>query len=108
MKLVCAWCQKVIREGPGKTVSHGICPECARRVTRRVSASPYCRGTYGSDRLWGSLVFIVLAGLLWLLAALASEGLHWASGGRVPRFVRWELPQPPPTPALRQKASQRR
>jgi hypothetical protein len=28
MKLVCAWCQKVIR-GRGDALTHGICPRCA-------------------------------------------------------------------------------
>ena len=34
MKVVCAWCQKTIQEGPEAEaeVSHGICEECARRV----------------------------------------------------------------------------
>jgi release factor glutamine methyltransferase len=32
MKLVCAWCNVVIREGPEAVVSRGVCPECARRM----------------------------------------------------------------------------
>lgn len=28
LKLVCAWCRGVIREG-AEPVSHGICPRCA-------------------------------------------------------------------------------
>jgi hypothetical protein len=27
MKLICAWCKKILREGSEPT-SHGICPEC--------------------------------------------------------------------------------
>ena len=27
---VCAWCNRMIREG-GEPVSHGICPDCAER-----------------------------------------------------------------------------
>ena len=30
LKVVCAWCDDVIRKGgPQATVSHGICPQCA-------------------------------------------------------------------------------
>jgi hypothetical protein len=29
LKTVCAWCSKVISEGSGGTVSHGICPRCS-------------------------------------------------------------------------------
>ncbi len=37
IKIVCAWCGKVIREGsPGvKLVSHLICPECYEEEMRR-------------------------------------------------------------------------
>jgi hypothetical protein len=51
----------------------------------------------------GSFVFILLAGLLWLVAALFSEGLHFVSGGQIPRFVKWKPPQPPPTPTPKPK-----
>lgn len=38
IKIVCAWCGKVIREGaPGvKLVSHLICPECFEEEIRRL------------------------------------------------------------------------
>ncbi len=37
IKIVCAWCGKVIREGaPGvKLVTHLICPECFEEEMRR-------------------------------------------------------------------------
>ena len=28
MKIVCAWCQRTLQDGPGP-ISHGICRECA-------------------------------------------------------------------------------
>ena len=27
LKVVCAWCKRVIQEGTGQ-ITHGICPEC--------------------------------------------------------------------------------
>lgn len=35
MKIVCAWCQKILTEyeSPTNMVSHGICPECLRGLT---------------------------------------------------------------------------
>lgn len=39
IKTICAWCGKLIKDGPtdkdGK-VSHGICPECAEKVTKNL------------------------------------------------------------------------
>jgi PAS domain-containing protein len=34
MKVVCAWCQKTLKEGEisDSEVSHGICPDCLRRL----------------------------------------------------------------------------
>jgi hypothetical protein len=35
IKVVCAWCDKVIKDAPeGAVVSHGICPECFRKVAK--------------------------------------------------------------------------
>jgi len=31
MKVVCAWCTKVMQDGPPERVSHGICPPCRYR-----------------------------------------------------------------------------
>lgn len=28
LKVVCAWCQKVMRDGQSEKVSHGICDSC--------------------------------------------------------------------------------
>ena len=35
MKIVCAWCQKVMKEGEGE-VSHGICKTCGKKVEKQV------------------------------------------------------------------------
>jgi hypothetical protein len=33
MKSVCAWCNKILREGDGnEPVSHGICQECIKKM----------------------------------------------------------------------------
>lgn len=31
MKIVCAWCKKTIKDGPGEPVSHGMCPACYKK-----------------------------------------------------------------------------
>jgi hypothetical protein len=93
MKLICAWCKKVIRDGPENPPSHGICPECARRVTTRNDPAT-CRLSPREGRMMGHLILAILIVLLWLLAVLCSEGLHFASGGKIPRFIQWEQPEP--------------
>jgi hypothetical protein len=35
MALICAWCNRTLRRGPGP-VSHGICERCSRIVESRV------------------------------------------------------------------------
>jgi hypothetical protein len=32
MKIVCAWCNIIIQEGPEYPMSHGICPECGKKI----------------------------------------------------------------------------
>ncbi len=32
LRRVCAWCSRIMREGPPAPVSHGICVECAART----------------------------------------------------------------------------
>jgi ribosomal protein S27E len=37
LKLVCAWCTRVLREGtPGAHTSHGMCPGCSARFDQEV------------------------------------------------------------------------
>ena len=38
MKLVCSWCDRVMREGdPKLPVSHGLCPSCAERLEQETA-----------------------------------------------------------------------
>ncbi len=37
MKVVCAWCKGVIKDGPAEPISHGICAECAGNMRRELS-----------------------------------------------------------------------
>lgn len=32
MKVICAWCQRLLRDGPAEPVSHGICSTCMERL----------------------------------------------------------------------------
>lgn len=34
--VVCAWCGKVLVRGNSQLVSHGICPECKRKMEAQV------------------------------------------------------------------------
>ena len=34
LRVVCAWCGKVIKRGNSTEVSHGICAKCKDQVTR--------------------------------------------------------------------------
>lgn len=38
MRLVCAWCQRVLREGSGPT-SHGLCESCREKYFPERSGS---------------------------------------------------------------------
>lgn len=40
MKVICAWCKKVIREGEliDGQVSHGICADCLRLIEKEFEA----------------------------------------------------------------------
>ncbi|MEI8233812.1 MAG: hypothetical protein WCH57_03905 [Verrucomicrobiota bacterium] len=98
MKLICAWCKKVIRDGPEEPISHGICPECARRVTSARSEPPACQPSRWEEWMTGNFLLLLLLALFWLMAALFSQGLHFLSNGKIPRFIQWELPMSTPAP----------
>ncbi len=34
MKIVCAWCRKVMKKGDNTKVSHGICKSCVAELTK--------------------------------------------------------------------------
>jgi len=38
-KLVCAWCRKVLRDGPSNYVSHGICVPCRLNMERQIASA---------------------------------------------------------------------
>ncbi len=40
MKVVCAWCKKVIKQGDAYPVSHGICEDCIRVLLRKTLCDP--------------------------------------------------------------------
>jgi hypothetical protein len=35
MKVICAWCGKILQEGENPA-SHGICPSCAEKVREEI------------------------------------------------------------------------
>jgi hypothetical protein len=93
MKIICAWCGKVIQDGPEETVSHGVCEECVIHVVepeRNGSEPPlpdFCEGV-----VWG-MKSLILGGLLFNLALgiviLVVETLHALTGGWIPGIVQW-------------------
>jgi len=36
MKTICAWCNKVILDGPGEKLSHGICEDCEKAMAEEL------------------------------------------------------------------------
>ena len=40
VKLVCAWCNKVLKEGPEDNISHGICQECRDKMYEEMGVVP--------------------------------------------------------------------
>jgi len=36
MKIICAWCKVVMRDGTSKYISHGICKECAEKAKSEI------------------------------------------------------------------------
>ena len=41
MRTICAWCGKVLREGPADRVSHGICRRCmAEQLASDLGVTP--------------------------------------------------------------------
>lgn len=36
MKIICAWCKRILKDGVGD-VSHGICKECSRSIESKKS-----------------------------------------------------------------------
>ena len=38
IKVVCAWCGRILKEGPPEPVSHGLCPGCAAGLMAGIAA----------------------------------------------------------------------
>ena len=87
MKVICAWCKKVISRGPPEPISHGMCNQCARRMEREYEAScGYIRdeSSYVMDKVIVSAIFAAFL----LLIILLVKGLHWVTDGKTPSFLR--------------------
>jgi len=57
VRRVCAWCARLIQEGPEQPVSHGICAECAAETGLFPIEDLHCLGTEALDALpWGMVV----------------------------------------------------
>jgi hypothetical protein len=41
LRVVCAWCQVLMKDGPPEPVSHGICPECEKKLLEDYAATDY-------------------------------------------------------------------
>ncbi len=51
LKVICAWCERIIRSGPGP-VSHGVCDSCLPKVLAEVlqRTDPTSDASGGSER----------------------------------------------------------
>jgi len=57
MRRVCAWCSRVMHEGPPAPVSHGICVECAARTGVFPIENLHSLDSTALDALpWGTVV----------------------------------------------------
>jgi hypothetical protein len=83
MRTLCAWCGKVIKDGPEKTVSHGICEDCIIQVDepkwKKHEPPPeyFCEmvAWWMKSLLIGSILFNLVFWILFLAAkALGSLG----------------------------------
>ena len=85
-KFTCAWCKREILGS--RMPPFRLCRDCARCLPRRepIELSPWERA------MAGQLLAGVVVVLLFLLAALLSEGLNAISGGKIPRFLTCEIP----------------
>lgn len=102
-KVVCSWCNDVVREGSGRT-THVICPECFEREVKAFKEIQVRRAKRGKEprppppeEFRGPFYFIegqLLIGfavfILLFLGVMAAEGLHWLTGGKVPNLIDWQ------------------
>jgi len=97
MKVVCAWCKKVLRESPEEIVSHGICEACEKHVARDIGGHPPEEFSGWFPFVERQLFFTFVCFALIFLIVLVSEELHYLTGGKVPQLIEWQpnkLPHP--------------
>ena len=115
-KVVCAWCDHVLREGSGRT-NHVICHKCFER-----EAQPYLEKQHRAkqekifsppppEEFRGPFYYIegpLIAGFIMLLiivlVAMGAEGRHWLTRGKMPELIEWQpkgipVPTSSPSPA---------
>ena len=90
MKVVCAWCKKVLRESSEEIVSHGICAECEKHVVRDIVGYPPEEFSNEFTFVERHLLFAFVCFTPLFLVVLASEGLHYLTGGEVPQLIEWQ------------------
>jgi hypothetical protein len=80
MKTICAWCGKVIKDGPEKTVSHGVCEDCVIRVTEPKQEEDRQPPTDFCERVawWVECLFMgsILFNLVFWILVLVVKALH--------------------------------
>ncbi len=90
MKVVCAWCKKVIRDSPEEIVSHGICETCEKRMARDIIGRPPGNFSDWSTFVERQLLCALVCFTFVFLVILAAEGLHSLTGGKVPQLIEWQ------------------
>lgn len=89
MKVICAWCGKVIQDGPDEPVSHGICLDC------RIAYEPEPEENPPADDFFGMMIWLMkgwfYVSLLFFsgfcAVVLLAELLHWLTGGWFPSLM---------------------
>ena len=99
MKIICAWCGKVLKEDSEREASHVICPKCCDREMQHIAEEQ--RRLAGDfdwlDFLHRHMVFSLTFGAVFFAVILSAEGLHRITGGRTPSLIEW-IAQLPPNP----------
>ena len=116
VKVVCAWCDHVLREGSGIT-NHVICAKCFEREARpylekqRRAKQEKIFSPSPPEEFRGAFYYVegqLIAGFVMLLiiflVAMGVAGLHWLTGGKVPELIEWQpkgipVPTSPSSPA---------
>ena len=105
-KIVCAWCGRILEEGPDEKISHAICPECFEREVEPIKERQRQPEKLGKqfalptpEEFRGPFSYIerqLLLGfalvVLFFLVVMMAEGLHYLTGGKVPELIKWQHP----------------